>query len=134
MKKSLVILVIILFSVILVSCGKDDSHLSNDIFTKYKDELEKAGYVLNQIDASNNVSGWLEISDEDIVRLYRTSSENADGVMYLYLFPTEGSASKWYDKISERTLSTNYITKLDKHYIIVALGNDVQEIAERISS
>lgn len=134
MKKIIILLVIILFSIVFVSCGKDDSHLSNEIFDEYNSELEKAGYSLNQIDATNNMSGWLEITDKDVVSVYRASSDNNNGILYLYLFPTERSAGKWYDKISEQTMATNYITYLDGHYVIVALGSDVLEIAEKISS
>lgn len=133
MKKIFGIIILILFSLTLNSCGKDDSSLSDHIFNEYETELESAGYNLVKVDATNNVSGWLDITDEDVVSIYRTTSEENEGILYMYRFSTINKAEKWYDKISDNVVDTNYKALLDGHYVIVVLGDALYGIAEAIS-
>lgn len=133
MKKIFGIIILVIFSLTLTSCGKDDSNLSDHIYNEYQTEVEEEGYTLVKVDANNNVSGWLEITDEDVVSIYRTISKENDGVLYLYRFSTINKAEKWYDKISANVVDTNYKALIDGHYVIVVLGEALYEIAEDIS-
>ena len=127
------IIIIILFSILLISCEKDDSMLSEYIFEEYQSKLRDEGYTIDALTDSNNVSRWLEISSDDLVSIHRASSEERDDVLYFYLFPTTKKANKWHNKFVARTEDTNYEVFLDGHFVIVVLGNESFEIAEDIS-
>jgi hypothetical protein len=133
MKKALQLIIVSIIGIFLVSCGKEDYEISNDIFEEYKKALDDAGYTINKITDSNNISRWLEISKEDFVSLHRADSEEKDGVMYIYLFPTIKKTNKWFEKFIEHTEVTNYSVYMDGHYLIVVLGDELTEIAKNIS-
>lgn len=133
MNKLLGFIIIFGISIFLIACTKDDSDLSANIFDKYESAFIDNGYNLNKVDASNNVSGWLEITDKDVVDIHRTYSEDSDGSAYLFLFPSIKKAQKWYDKIKEQVIATNYSAYLDGHYVIVVLGTKLNEIIKDLN-
>jgi len=134
MKKVIVIFIFIFFLIFLSACGKDDYNESKVIFDKYEEELSEEGYILNKISATNNVAGWLEITDKDVIDIHRTASEDQDGVAYFFLFPKLRTAEKWYKKIKVEVENTNYEAYLDGHYVIVVLGYDLSSLIEDLNN
>jgi len=133
MKKNFSLFMVAISIFFLVACDKDNYNESYSIFEKYKEELKKNGYELNKIDATNNVSGWLEIEDKDVIEIYRSKSEK-QGVVYFYLFPSLKKANKWYEKIIASTQNTNYSVFQDGHYVIVVLGFDLTDLIANLNS
>lgn len=134
MKRILYIVMLIIFCFFLASCGKDDYNDSKHIFAKYEEKLKQEGYVLNKIDANNNVSGWLGIEDKDVVEIYRSYSDSEQGVVYFYLFPKIKTAEKWHKKIKSLVENTNYSVYIDGHYVIICLGYDLTLTIENINN
>ncbi len=133
--KKLFIIIFILTSVFtLTACDKDDSHLSDPVFEKYSEALDELGYNLVKINADNNVSSWLNIVDKDVVSIYKTVKDGSNDVIYMYVFSTYAKAEKQYARIKEEVSGSDYGSILDGHYVIVAKGYNLFDIASDLSN
>ncbi|MCK9471322.1 MAG: hypothetical protein WC006_02000 [Bacilli bacterium] len=133
MKRTVGVIILLFLSFFFIGCGRDDSHISNDIFALYEKELEDNGYTVNKLaDATTNITGWFEITDEDVVSIHRVIGER--GVLYLFLFPTKKSANKWYDKITAHTEDTDYSVYLDGHYVLTTNDEELNDLIFSINN
>ncbi len=134
MKRKFIFVLLLLLIIFLPACENDDPEEYNYIFEKYQTELEKEGFILYAINNTNNVSGWLNITDDDVISLHRAQKDSSKDFVYIYQFPSVRKANKWYKNIEKEVEKTNYESILDGPYILVIFGEDLYDAARSLDS